>query len=94
MDCLSGRDAALGYIEGQNLLIKTRFSEGREDRHPALVADFIRWQPDVIMAVGTAAALAAKAATSTIPIIMVGVSEPEKFGLIVGLRNPAATSLG
>jgi putative tryptophan/tyrosine transport system substrate-binding protein len=85
---------ALGYIEGQNLLIETRFSEGREDRHPALVADLIRWQPDVIMAVGTAAAVAAKAATSTIPIVMVGVSEPEKFGLIVGLRNPGGNITG
>src|SRR5215217_7010763 len=78
---------ALGYIEGQNLLIETRFSEGREDRHPALVADLIRWQPDVIMAVGIAASLAAKAATSTIPIVMVGLTEPEKFGLIIDLRN-------
>jgi putative tryptophan/tyrosine transport system substrate-binding protein len=85
---------ALGYIEGQNLQIETRFSEGREDRHPALVAELIRWQPDVIMAVGTAAALAAKAATSTIPIVMVGVSEPEKFGLIVDLRNPGGNITG
>jgi putative ABC transport system substrate-binding protein len=59
----------LGWIEGQNFVVERRYSEGRNDRHPAHAAELVRLQPDLIITVGTPATLAAKAATTTIPIV-------------------------
>jgi putative ABC transport system substrate-binding protein len=83
-----------GFIEGQNVIIERRYSEGREDRHTAFVAEFIQMKVDLIVASSSAAAHAAKQATSTIPIVMLGVGSPERLGLVVSLARPGANVTG
>ena len=60
----------LGYVEGKNLIIEYRYTERKADRYPDLVSDLVRLKVDVIIADGTGATMAAKKATSTIPIVM------------------------
>src|SRR5262245_45583534 len=83
-----------GYVEGRNLVIERRFSEGREDRFAALVAELLRNNVDVIVTESTAGARAAKEATGTVPIVLSGVFEPEKSGLVVSLAHPGANVTG
>src|SRR5215510_970040 len=66
----------LGYIEGQNLVIEQRWAEGNAERLPALAAELVRLRVEVLVTAFTPAALAAKDATTTIPIVMAGVSNP------------------
>jgi ABC-type uncharacterized transport system substrate-binding protein len=66
----------LGYVEGQNLILEYRYAEGRNERFPGLAADLVALKPDVIVADSTPAALAAKRATTAIPIVFVNVSDP------------------
>jgi putative ABC transport system substrate-binding protein len=66
----------LGYIEGQNLLIESRYAEGRYERLPQFAADLVRLNVDVVFAFSTPGTVAAKKATSTIPIVFAGVSDP------------------
>jgi ABC-type uncharacterized transport system substrate-binding protein len=84
----------LGWAEGQNIGVERRYSEGRNDRNPALAAELVRLQPDLIMTSGTPATLAAKAATTTIPIVFIQVADPVGSGLIRSLGRPGGNITG
>jgi putative tryptophan/tyrosine transport system substrate-binding protein len=83
----------LGYIEGQNIKIDYRFSEGRAERFPDLLAEFVRLKVDVIVTYTTPAALAAKTATNTIPIV-VYTGNPVATGLVASLARPGGNVTG
>jgi len=84
----------LGYAEGENLAIECRYSEGRAERFPELAAELARLPVDLIVAVSTPAALAAKAATETVPIVMVYVADPVGTGLVTSLARPGGNLTG
>ena len=85
----------LGYSEGRNLLIEYRDAERRLERLPALAAELVALKVDVIVANGgTAAALAAKQATRTLPVVFSGVGEPVSDGLVINLARPGGNVTG
>ncbi len=93
-EVLVGRLRELGYVEGRNMVIERRFSEGRDERYRALAAELVNLKVDLIIAPGTAAALAAKEATSTIPIVTVLVGDPVGSRLIASLARPGGNVTG
>ena len=84
----------LGYVEGQNVLLDVRWSEGVSGRHPALVSELVRIPVDVIVVSITGAALAAKRATSTIPIVSTGAGALVEGGAVANLARPGGNVTG
>ena len=84
----------LGWVEGHNLAIDYRWAEGRSERYAEIAAEFVRLKVDVIVTVTTPVALAAKQATSVIPIVFAAVSNPVGTGLVPSLARPGGNVTG
>jgi putative ABC transport system substrate-binding protein len=86
--------AALGYVEGRNVLFEYRYAEGRPERLPDLAVDLVRSKPDVIIAAGGDVAPFAKQATGTVPIVMITSADPVQGGLVTSLARPGGNVTG
>ena len=84
----------LGWIEGKNITIEYRFAEGNNARMPELAADLVRLKVDLIVVTGGPSALAAKGATTTIPIVMTSSADPVGQGLVASLARPGSNVTG
>ena len=84
----------LGWVKGQNLVVEERWADGDLDRLPALMTDVVRREVDIIFTYNTAAATAAKKATSTTPIVVVGMGDPVATGLAASLASPGGNLTG
>lgn len=84
----------LGYVEGQNLIIERVSHGGQAERYAEAAAEMLRRSPDVIVVVGSQIAVAAKKATSTVPIVMNSAADPVKYGLVASLARPSGNVTG
>lgn len=84
----------LGYIDGKNVALEYRYADGQLDRLPELAAELVALNADVLVVSGTRAAVAAKQATSTIPIVLAGVGDPVQAGLVSSLSHPGTNVTG
>jgi putative tryptophan/tyrosine transport system substrate-binding protein len=84
----------LGYVEGKSFVIEYRSADGHDERFPTLASDLVRQKVDLILTRGTPAALAAKTATSTIPVVITGVGDPVGQGVVASLARPGTNVTG
>ena len=84
----------LGYVEGMSFAIEYRSADGRDERFPALATELVRLKVDLILTRGTPAALAAKNATRTIPVVMAGIGDPVGQGVVASLARPGGNVTG
>jgi putative tryptophan/tyrosine transport system substrate-binding protein len=94
LESFTGRLRDLGWVEGRNLVIEGRYAEGYYERLPALAAELVQLPVDVIFANSAPAALAAKRATTTLPIVFETLGEPISAGLVSSLARPGANLTG
>ena len=84
----------LGYVDGRNFTVESRWSEGKTERFPAMAIELVQLKVDIIVASGTQATRAAKQATGTIPIVMTVSAYPDKIGLVESLAHPGGNVTG
>jgi putative ABC transport system substrate-binding protein len=84
----------LGYVAGRNIVFDRRWAEGKIERFSSLATELVALKPDAIVAETTAGAIAAKRATATIPIVMVGAADPVGSGLVASLARPGGNVTG
>ena len=94
LDTFRDELGSLGYVVGRNISIEVRNASGMSQRLPALTSDLLRLKVDVILAVNTPAAKAAKEATKSVPIVIVRVADPVKSGLVESLARPGGNVTG
>ncbi len=94
LDAFRQELSKLGWIEGKNITIEYRFAEQKNERLPELAADLVRLKVDLILVSGTTPALAAKSATTTIPIVMTNPADPVALGLVASLARPGGNVTG
>ena len=94
VDAFKAGMGALGYVESRHYVVEQRYAEGKVDRLPALAQELLQLSPDVLLVSTTPASLAAKAATSTVPIVVVLVADPVGAGIVQSLARPGGNITG
>jgi putative ABC transport system substrate-binding protein len=94
MDEMWRRLGELGWVEGQNLIVERRWADGKQDRLPALFAELIALRVDILATYTTAAGIAARKATSTVPIVVAAMGQPIQSGLAQSLARPGGNLTG
>ena len=84
----------LGYVEGQNIVIEYHWAEGKYERAPSLLAELLARKVEVIVTAGTPTSLAAQKATTSVPVVVVGVGDPVATGLVASLARPGGNITG